>query len=414
MKKIIFIILIIFILNACSLKTEKKEEENIIPARENHYKTSFQNQYGGLLKNKTIEIKKIRDNIMINFPEIANNINILEPKKLDPKEINIENIKTALNLNKESKKEFLKKEKFNILYIPLIYPENEINLGEFSNIQINALEQYAAAIKEYDIPIDFVKILENFNSEMQIELNFDKNESLDFIEIYAKKIKEKFNTAQIIISIDEMLCYYEYALQAEDKRCLVKENSENIWDQWEFIKNLEERKIAYDIIGYKYYPSLDHSSLFADFEKIFDDLRSTGKKIYIEEFFVPGNEPLKEFIKNKPDNGWSPEFQKNFIKKTLGYIDYYPEMVGINYVIKKRNEENTEIYGEKIYPIEKISHSIIKEWQEKTKLSAKLKTDTNGFALLPLTPGKYEFKLNWRTKKIITIDDKQEITIKFD
>lgn len=402
-KKILFIIIIFFILCGCSRVASKQtEENNKTTNRIKYYNILFQNEYGGPIENKDISIKKIQNNILFNFPEIDSNINIIKIKNENPETLKAEKITTEKIINElklNTKEINSNNKKYNILIIPLIYPRddtNKISLGDFAKDQIDILESYGKAIEQNNIKIGFVEILDEFNEKMTNDFNFDKEESFDFIEIYTKKTKNIFKNAQIIIDINEMLCYREYALQAEDNRCLSNPNS---IDQWEFIKTLNNRKIPYDIIGFKYYPSLKHSSLFMDFEKMFDDLILVGKKIYIKEFFIPEEEPSEALLKNKPDTGWSNEYQSNFFKKTLNYINYYPEIIGINYVENNLNNKSIK--------------SNTENWIKNMELNAKLKTNENGFALLPLAPGTYEFKLNWRTKKTIELENDLNLIVKF-
>src|SRR3989339_837886 len=421
MRKILFTALIVFILCGCSRGAENQEKENESINGINHYNILFQNQYGGLLKNKKISIEKVRDNLLMNFGEGFSNINLLQTDSgailFDVQEnITADEIIKALKKNKE---QYSQKEKYNLLIIPLAWPtENnkDISLGKFSTFQIKILETYAEVFEKNNIQVDFVQILGGFNQRMQAEFNFALDESLDFVEVYAARTRKLFPDAKIIISVGEMLCYNEYALQASDQRCSGDLKSGKFINQWDFIEKINNKNVSYEIVGYKYFPALDHSSLFIDFEKMFDDLIGTGKKIYIEEFFIPGAEPMAGFIKNKPDNGWSQDYRAKSLSRVLKYINHHPDVVGINY-LEKDGVGDWEDFDYKLINKEKnknLGFLVVEDWYKSLDLEAETKTDEDGRLIMPVRPGLYEFKLNWRTKRIVDLGDNSNITIKFE
>src|SRR3989339_44597 len=334
MRKILFTALIVFILCGCSRGAENQEKENESINGINHYNILFQNQYGGLLKNKKISIEKVRDNLLMNFGEGFSNINLLQTDSgailFDVQEnITADEIIKALKIDKKNKEQYSQKEKYNLLIIPLAWPtENnkDISLGKFSTFQIKILETYAEVFE------------------------------------------------------------------------------------------INNKNVSYEIVGYKYFPALDHSSLFIDFEKMFDDLIGTGKKIYIEEFFIPGAEPMAGFIKNKPDNGWSQDYRAKFLSRVLKYINHHPDVVGINY-LEKDGVGDWEDFDYKLINKEKnknLGFLVVEDWYKSLDLEAETKTDEDGRVIMPVRPGLYEFKLNWRTKRIVDLGDNSNITIKFE
>src|SRR3989339_717995 len=386
MRKILFTALIVFILCGCSRGAENQEKENESINGINHYNILFQNQYGGLLKNKKISIEKVRDNLLMNFGEGFSNINLLQTDSgailFDVQEnITADEIIKALKIDKKNKEQYSQKEKYNLLIIPLAWPtENnkDISLGKFSTFQIKILETYAEVFEKNNIQVDFVQILGGFNQRMQAEFNFALDESLDFVEVYAARTRKLFPDAKIIISVGEMLCYNEYALQASDQRCSGDLKSGKFINQW-------------DLIG-------------------------TGKKIYIEEFFIPGAEPMAGFIKNKPDNGWSQDYRAKFLSRVLKYINHHPDVVGINY-LEKDGVGDWEDFDYKLINKEKnknLGFLVVEDWYKSLDLEAETKTDEDGRVIMPVRPGLYEFKLNWRTKRIVDLGDNSNITIKFE
>src|SRR3989339_891353 len=191
MRKILFTALIVFILCGCSRGAENQEKENESINGINHYNILFQEQYS-------------------------------------------------------------QKEKYNLLIIPLAWPtENnkDISLGKFSTFQIKILETYAEVFEKNNIQVDFVQILGGFNQRMQAEFNFALDESLDFVEVYAARTRKLFPDAKIIISVGEMLCYNEYALQASDQRCSGDLKSGKFINQWDFIEKINNKNVSYEIVG---------------------------------------------------------------------------------------------------------------------------------------------------------------------
>jgi len=231
-----------------------------------------------------------------------------------------------------------------------------------------------------------------------------------------------------VVDLGPLYCFDDFWYPiGSNGGCIHELKKGKIPDHLDFVQILEKKRSPYDIIGIEYQPGSHHSPEFRHFRRFFHELSRFSKPIFIWEFWVPGGDFPEEvpnygmYTFNRPDGGWSEEYQKAMLKQVLEYINANPQITGLTQYgwrdcITDCGSSPSGSYGLiREDGIKKPSYYIMRNWYESWFTECDLITDSEGRTSFLGLPGRYRISRSIFRKKTVDIeDDSSEIEIVFD
>lgn len=406
-------------------KYEFKAFEGLPSARTKEYKIKVLDSSGKPVRNKKIHLKQKRQSFLLNSRELFTNYIWLEST-----DMKIRGFNSKRNLTKEDiiKGFGLKKlarehnmSKYLDLRIPVSFMSEGVvpdrtDIQEYEAVETYALKKYHEAFASSNVNPDYVHILPEFNQKMNLNLHFDTKKSIDFADRYIRTARELFPKSKLVVDLGPLYSFddFHYPMDA-DGGGIHELREGKIPDHLDFLKMLEEKGSPFDVIGIEYQIGSHHSPKFEHFKQFFDKLSAYGKPIFIWELWVLSGEPdPKEpnygmYIFNKPDGGWTEEYQRNMFEKALGYIDDNPQITGLTQfgdVDRTKSGSNPPIPCGLIRKdgSKKPSYYVMEKWYNSWFIECDLVTDSEGKASFFGLPGRYIISRNLIRKKVADFD----------
>ena len=423
---LIFVILIAFFYSSniwIQSEYDCKSYGDLPEGRAMTFNLQFVDENGDLMANTSFHVKQIRQDFLMNNREAFTNYSWIETTNSELREfeskrdITAEIIIDDLNLISDPPK--TDDDMFIMLNIPVSFPE-KVKISDYEDVETNALEMYAEAFDEIDIAPDYIQILTEFNQKMQLNMGLDLEGSIAFADRYIRKARELFPDSELILSLGPLYCYEDFYSPPTPGGCIEGLRTGEILSHVGFIERMEALDSPYDIIGIEYQIGSHHSPELEHFEYLFDDLSQFGKRIFIWEYWVmseevdPGEDPLfAMFMYNRPEGGWTEEYQAGIFEGTFEYIDQNPLIMGMTQFGWKDGHLNVDNY---IFPCgimredgsKKPSYYILEEWYESWFTECDIETDDDGRAQFYGMPGLYQLRWGTFSKAKIEISSEEQ------
>jgi len=417
---------------------EYKAFEGLPSARAKEYKARFVDSSGKPIRGK-IHLKQTRQNFMLNNREGFTNYIWLESIDMKIRGFNEKRNLTKEHIIKGFGLEKLARERNLEYYLDLRIPisfmsegvvPDETNIEEYEAVETHALRQYYEAFNSMGVNPDYVHILAEFNQKMNLNLHFDTNKSIDFADRYIRTARGMFPKSKLVVDLGPLYCFEDFNYpMGPDGGCIRELKNDNFPDHLDFLKMLEEKGSPFDVIGIEYQMGSHHSSKFEHFREFFDRLSAFGKPIFIWEFWVlSGDLPEPElepnygmYTFNRPEGGWTEEYQRVAFEDVLSYINDNPQIVGLTQFGWKDCMKNCGSNTIGPYGIiredgtKKPSYYVMQKWYRSWFTECDLVTDPDGKISFLALPGRYIFSKGLFNKKTVDIkDDRKEIELVFD
>ena len=445
-KRIALLGLLIFIILLCTtcLKPGSIHPENghkafqYLPSvRAHEYRIRLVNSAGKPIRNKRIHLKQIRQSFMLNNREEFTNFIWLETTDKNirgfgsKRSVIAEDIIAALGLDDLAEERSL--DNYLDLRIPVSFvseggvPEG-IDIAGYESVEAYALKQYHKAFQSTGVIPDYVHILAEFNQKMNLDLHFETDEAVEFAHRYIRMARELFPESRIVVDLGPLYCFdnFWYPI-GSDGGCIHELKKGMIPDHIEFIEMLQEKQSPYDVMGIEYQPGSHHSPKIEHFRRFFDKLNGFGKPIFIWEFWIPGGDFREEvpnygmYTFNRPDGGWTEEYQEMMFRQVLEYINTNPQIVGLTQFGWKDRITDCGPSPPGPYGLiredgtKKPSYYVMQDWYDSWFTEYDLVTDSEGRASFLGLPGRYRISKSLFRKKTVDIeDDTAEIKITFE
>ena len=302
------------------------------------------------------------------------------------------------------------------------------DIAQYESVETYALKQYHSAFENTGVIPDYVHILAEFNQKMNLDLHLDTKAAIEFADRYIRTARELFLESKIVVDLGPLYCFddFWYPVGSEGG-CIHELQNGKIPDHMEFLEMLEKRQSPYDVIGIEYQPGSHHSPRVEHFRIFFDKLSVFGKPIFIWEFWVPGGDFPEEvpnyemYTFNRPDGGWTEEYQAETFRQALEYINANPQIIGLTQFgwkdsLGDRGPSPPGPYGLiREDGTKKSSYYVMQNWYNSWFTECDLVTDSEGRASFLGLPGRYRISKSLFRKKTIDIeDDTTEIEIVFE
>ncbi len=302
------------------------------------------------------------------------------------------------------------------------------DIPEYESVETYALKQYHKAFESTGVTPDYVHILAEFNQKMNLDLHFETGEAVEFADRYIRTAKELFRESKVVLDLGPLYCFDDFWYPiGPDGGCIHELRKGLIPDHLEFIQMLQKKGSPYDVMGIEYQPGSHHSPEFGYFRRFFHELSRFDKPISIWEFWVPSGGFSEEvpnygmYTLNRPDGGWTEEYQKSIFQQVLKYINTNPQIIGLTQFgwvdcIRDCGPSPPGPYGLiRQDGTKKPSYYVMQDWYESWFTECDLVTDSEGRASFLGLPGRYRISRGIFRKKTIDIEgDSYEIEIVFN
>ena len=418
-------------------KYDHKAFQNLPSARAHKYRIRITDSSGAPIRNKRIHLKQVRQSFMLNNREGFTNFIWLETTDRNlrgfggKRSVTAEDIMEALGLDNLAEEDSL--EMYLDLRIPVSFvseggvPEGT-DIAEYESVEMHALKQYHKAFEITGVIPDYVHILAEFNQKMNLDMHFDTEKAVDFADRYIRTARELFPESKIVIDLGPLYCFNDFWYPiSSNGGCIHELKKGKIPDHMDFVQMLQEKRSPYDVIGIEYQPGSHHSPKIEHFRRFFDKLSVFGKPIFIWEFWVPGGDfpddvPNYEMYSfNRPDGGWTEEYQKSTFEQVLEYINTNPQIMGLTQFgwkdrLGDRSPSPPGPYGLiREDGTKKPSYYVMQNWYNSWFTECDLVTDSEGRASFLGLPGRYRLSKNLFRRKTIDVEDNTaEIQVVFE
>ena len=411
--------------------------QNLPSARSREYRIRITDSSGSPIRNKKIHVKQVRQSFMLNNREEFTNFIWLETtdRKLrgfgSKRSVTKHDIIEALGLDDLAEERSL--DMYLDLRIPVSFvseggvPEG-MDIAEYESVETYALKQYDEAFKSTGVIPDYVHILAEFNQKMNLDMHFDTKAAVEFADRYIRTARELFPKSKLVVDLGPLYCFDDFWYPVgSDGGCIYELKKGRIPSHLEFLEMLLEKRSPYDVIGIEYQPGSHHSPKIEHFRRFFDGLNRFGKLIFIWEFWASGGDFPEEvpnygmYTFNRPDSGWTEEYQKEVFEQVLEYINTNPQVIGLTQFgwidcIEDCGSSPPGLHGLiREDGTKKPAYYVIQDWYNSWFTECDLITDSEGRASFLGLPGRYMISRSLFRKETVDIEgDSSEIEIVFD
>jgi len=326
----------------------------------------FTLKFGDGLKGKQVILKQIETDIIISSTDLSTDDpssslynaaryhvegilkSAVERKGLTKDQVS-ENSGDLAWAKKFSQNQFPEVPRTAICYIPVTNPPRSdegklvYDFKTLSEIELDYLDKLMQVFIENKIYFPYFSVCGEFNASTMQEGEYRVDDIVRFYDAYVRTVKKYYPNSQVGISMNNIYEYGDYHAPPYAMKKIWKEKiaSGEIVTSLDFVNRLSGIGCPFDFVSTELHPGeTDHYSF--EFIKWYcDELLSTGKKLYLWEFWLVGKEiydypedwfqqPYMNIIPEGGIEEINEDNQAVILSKFLDYIALNPEMIGFH------------------------------------------------------------------------------------